>query len=248
MNGRLWWILACIAIQVGWISPRPATAQQPTGVQEPVAGQVPLFTQVPLATQTQEPAPTPKKLGGQIFISAGGAFLPGPLPNTMNPNNGHAGFSLGFGADLPILRDPLFGNTLLGELALNYGQFSDSNLTVNQMNGYLSQPTLPPNIIPYSKVTVNELAIVGAPKYRIELGRLRPWIIPIGMEFLFGTPNPTGSEAVLNVGIPFGAGLDYMLTPSVSVGLDWRYNLNLSPSAISFGSFMTYGAYVGYNF
>ena len=106
---------------------------------------------------------------------------------------------------------------MLGEIALNYGQFSNS----------------------YE--TVNELALIGAPKYRIELGRLRPWIIPVGMEFLWGANG-------VNVGIPFGAGLDYMLTQTWSVGLDWRYNLNLSPGAYSFGSFMTYGAYVGFNF
>jgi hypothetical protein len=44
-------------------------------------------------------------------------------------------------------------------------------------------------------------------------------VIPVGMEFLLGSP---ANATVLNVGIPFGAGLDYMLTPTVSVGLDWR--------------------------
>jgi hypothetical protein len=219
MKERLWWALACLAIQVGWISPHPAAAQQPMAAQGPVAGQEPLFPQAPLATQTQEPVPAPQKLGGQFFFSAGGSYFPGATPYG---NKGQAGFSLGFGADLPIVRDPLFGNTWLGELAFNFGQFSGSNDN-------------------YYNFTSNELAIIGAPKYRIELGRLRPWIIPVGMEFLVGYYG-------VNVGIPFGAGIDYMLTPTVSVGLDWRYNLNLSPSSINFGSFMTYGAYVGFNF
>lgn len=234
MRERLWWALACLAVQVGWISPHPAAAQQPMAAPEPVAGQEPLFPQVPLATQTQELAPAPKKWGGQFFFSAGGAFLPGGnglfTDNQGERQSGHAGFSLGVGADLPIVKDPLFGNTWLGELALNFGQFTDTN-----------------------NFTVSELALVGAPKYRIELGRLRPWIIPVGMEFLVGGreslagSNPYGGS-VLNVGIPFGAGIDYMLTQSWSVGLDWRYNLNLSPSSINFGSFMTYGAYLGFNF
>lgn len=188
--------------------------------QEPGAGQEPLFT------QTQEPAPAPNKWGGQFFFSAGGASLPSNnhlfTEYSGSGQNWSAGFSLTFGADLPIVKDPLFGNTLLGELALNYGQFSNS----------------------YE--TVNELALIGAPKYRIELGRLRPWIIPVGMEFLLASGAYRGNG--VNVGIPFGAGLDYMLTQSVSIGLDWRYNLNLSPSAINFGSFMTYGAYLGFNF
>lgn len=199
-----------------------------------MAGQEPLFPQERLATQTQEPAPAPKKWGGQFFFSAGGAFLPGGnglfIDNQGSRQSSHSGFSLAFGADLPIVKDPLFGNTWLGELALNFGQFTDSN-----------------------NWTVNELALIGAPKYRIELGKLRPWIIPVGMEFLVGRgeslvgSRPYGGSD-LNMGIPFGAGLDYMLTHSVSIGLDWRYNLNLSPSAINFGSFMTYGAYLGFNF
>lgn len=229
MKQGLWWVLACFAIQGGWITPRPAAAQQPMATpqpmaapqpmtaQEPVAGLEPLFPQAPLATQTQGPAPAPKKWGGQFFFSAGGAFFPG---TSSSGNSGYSGFSLGFGADLPIAKDPLFGNTLLGELALNFGQFSYSSY------GY--------------QYTFNELALIAAPKYRVELGKLRPWIIPVGMAFFLSNG--------VNVGIPFGVGLDYMLTQTWSVGLDWRYNLNLSPSSINFGDFMTYGAYLGFNF
>lgn len=97
-------------------------------------------------------------------------------------------------------------------------------------------------------MSVSQLAIVGAPKYRIEsMGRIRPWVIPAGMAF-FVHILPTNDSTYLDVGLHFGTGIDYLLTDDVSIGLDARYNLNLNRTNSPAGDFFTTGAYLGFNF
>jgi len=137
------------------------------------------------------------------------------------------------------MKDSWFDNTILGEVLIDYGQFSDQTV-VQATSVIVGAPTL-------SDVTVNQLAIVGAPKYRIEMGQLRPWIIPVGMAFFVNSP-PTNDTTYLDLGLHFGLGVDYLLTEDISIGIDWRYNLNFNFTNSSSGDFMTTGLYVGFNF
>jgi opacity protein-like surface antigen len=197
----------------------------------------------------QESVPVSGKLGGQLFFRGGAAFLTGGgrggevFTDAAGfgglTNDETVGFSAGFGLDIPLMKDPWFGNTILGEVLLDYGQFSRKRVwqTTSLLAG---TPTL-------SDVTVNQLAIVGAPKYRIDMGQLRPWVIPVGMAFLVNSP-PTNDTTYLDLGLHFGVGVDYLLTEDISIGIDWRYNLNFNFTNSSSGDFMTTGLYVGFNF
>lgn len=139
--------------------------------------------------------------------------------------------------DLPLFKDPWFSNTVLGEVLLDYVQFSRKEV-VQTTSALLGTPRI-------SKVTVNALAIVGAPKYRIEMGRLRPWIIPVGLDILTVSP-PNNNAEHLGVGIHLGAGIEYRIIKPISVGLDVRFNRTISAQQPQ--EFISTGAYIGFNF
>ncbi|OWK45322.1 hypothetical protein FRUB_01653 [Fimbriiglobus ruber] len=64
------------------------------------------------------------------------------------------------------------------------------------------------------------------------------------MAMLVNSP-PTNNTTYLDIGIQFGAGVDYRLTRELNLGLDCRYIYNLvRPGA----SWLTTGAYIGFNF
>ena len=196
-------------------------------------------------TSPQEAA-APSQLGAQVFFRFGGGFLTsGSRGNgdftdaraANGSNDGTSGFAMGFGFNLPLMKDPLYANTILGEVLIDYAQFSNKRV-VPVTTSLFGKPTL-------NEVRVNQLAIVGAPKYQIEgLGKLRPWIIPIGMAFLVNSP-PSDNTSYLDVGLHFGVGANYRLTKSLSLGVDCRYNHNLTREG---GSWLTTGTYLGFDF
>ena len=51
--------------------------------------------------------------------------------------------------------------------------------------------------------------------------------------------------ALRDVGLHFGVGADYRLTESLSLGMDCRYNYNLTREG---GSWLTTGVYLGFDF
>jgi len=73
-------------------------------------------------------------------------------------------------------------------------------------------------------VTVNQLRVSAAPKLRfMEGSKLRPWIIPLGLDFNIISP-PSDAVTVLNTGMQFGAGADYEILPGIYAGVDGRYH------------------------
>ena len=208
----------------------------------------PLAESSPLATLcgAVSPASAPSQLGAQVFFRFGAGFLTsGSRGNgdyidaraANGANDGTSGLALGFGFNLPLMKDPVFHNTLLGEVLIDYAQFSNKTV-VPVTSALFGQPFL-------NEVRVNQLAIVGAPKYRFDsFGKLRPWVIPVGMAFLVNSP-PSDNSSYLDVGLHFGVGADYRLTESLSLGVDCRYNLNLTREG---GSWLTPAVYLGFDF
>jgi hypothetical protein len=225
-------------------SPVGTLAAGTAGHVAPTAAPVVTSSADVLCQATEPPA---RKLGGQIFFRGGGSYLTqgtrgnevftDTLGATGRLNNGRAGYSFGFGFHLPLLKDPLFGNTLNGEVLMDYSRFSN-NQVILPTSALLGAPRV-------DTVPVTQFVVAGAPKYQIDgLGRLRPWLIPAGMAMLVNSP-PTDRATYLDLGIPFGVGVDYKLTESISLGVDCRYIYNLMrPTA----SWLTYGGYVGFNF
>ena len=189
------------------------------------------------------------ELGGQVFFRGGFASLVGgdrggevftdTLGATGRTNDKKGKFSLGFGIDHLLFKDPWFGNSVLAEIMLDYAQISREKVV--QTTGALLGQT---NI---SRVTVSELAVVAAAKYRIEMGQLRPWIIPFGLEFQVISP-PSDDSTYLDYGLSFGAGIDYMITKEISIGLDLRYHWSAETTNAGAVSFLTGGLYLGLNF
>ncbi len=70
------------------------------------------------------------------------------------------------------------------------------------------------------------LSVSASPKLKFREGhKLRPWIIPVGMEFNVISP-PTDSTNYLDFGAVFAGGIDYMIMPGITLGIDARYHLS----------------------
>jgi len=174
--------------------------------------------------------------GGEVFTDALGLG---------GENDDSDGFNVGASLDVPLLTDP-WGNTLLGDISLDYHQFSHKR--VLQVTDVITDALgVTPEPFNESKITINEMTIDVAPKYRFDsLGKFRPWVIPAGLAFLVSSP-PSDDTTYLDVGMHFGAGAEYMLTDWLSVGADARYTVGFGAASAENDVFTT-GGYLGLNF
>lgn len=194
--------------------------------------------------------------GGQVFYKYGTANLKDDRGGQaftdtyglLGENDDDSGTVIGAGLDITLAK--LFGNTLLGEVMVEYARFSDKN--VLQTASVLAEEALEDNgaggTVGYvtSTVNVSELNVVIAPKYRFELGKLRPWIIPVGLAFMVNSP-PSNDTNYLDTGLHYGAGVEYMLTDLLSLGVDYR-NTTASGDPGFKATYNSLGIYVGINF
>jgi opacity protein-like surface antigen len=152
-------------------------------------------------------------------------------------NNDKSGHGLGAGLDLSLMQCPLFANnSVAGEIFVDYNRFS-KKIVPNAIN-VVVQNGLPQT----APISVSELAVVVAPKYRIGgLGKLRPWIIPIGLAFMVNNP-PSNTTSYLDIGYQVGAGTEYELVKQLSVGVDYRYTVGSGDPGlkVKYGSIGTY--------
>ena len=197
-------------------------------------------------------------LGGQVFYKYGTASLKdnrGEQAFTdtyglSGKNDDDSGNAIGAGLDVPLTK--LFGNTLLGEVMVDYARFSDKK--VLQTASVLKDEANPDGgpddedgtFFETSNVTVSELNVVVAPKLRFELGKIRPWIIPAGLAFMVNSP-PSNDTTYLDTGYHYGAGVEYMLNELLSLGVDYRNTIASGDPGIK-ATYSTFGAYVGINF
>ena len=187
------------------------------------------------------------QLGGQVFYKFGVSALKDDrggevFTDAMNAtgagtNDDDSGRVIAAGLDIPLTK--LFANTLLGEVMVEYAKFSDKEvLQTASALGVKSVTT--------SAVTVSELIVVVAPKYRFELGKLRPWIIPAGLAFMVNSP-PSDDTTYLDTGFHYGIGVEYMVHPALSVGADYRNTIASGDPGIK-ASYSSFGVYIGINF
>ncbi len=70
------------------------------------------------------------------------------------------------------------------------------------------------------------LTVSAAPKLKFnEGGKLRPWLIPAGLDLNVISP-PSDSSNYLDIGVQFAGGVDYEVLPGITVGADFRYHLS----------------------
>ncbi len=194
------------------------------------------------------------QLGGQVFYKYGTAKLKDDRGGQvftdtlglMGRNDGDSGSAIAAGLDVPLAK--IFGHTLLGEVAFEYSRFSDK--TVLQPASVLvdeaTNPSEDGTSYSSSSINITELNVVFAPKYRFELGKLRPWIIPVGLAFLVNSP-PSNDATYLDTGYHYGAGVEYMMTEKLSLGVDYRNTIASGDPGFK-ATYSSFGVYVGINF
>lgn len=193
-------------------------------------------------------------LGGQVFYKYGTASLKDhrggqaftDTYGLLGQNDDDSGTAIGAGLDVPLAK--LFGNTLLGEVMVDYAKFSDKKVlqTASVLKDEAVNAAEDGSLYETSTVTVSELNVVVAPKYRFEFGKIRPWIIPVGLAFMVNSP-PSNDTTYLDTGFHYGLGVEYMLTDLLSIGADYRNTIASGDPNIK-ATYSTLGIYVGINF
>lgn len=170
--------------------------------------------------------------GGQVFTDTNGA--------NGTRNDGDSGTSLGAGLDLAMIRN-LGPGSLLGQIAVTYTKYSDK--LVRQTTSALLGGTATSN------VAISTLEVAISPKYRFESvleGKLRPWIIPVGLAFLVNSP-PSNDSTYLDLGLQMAAGAEYKIIDELSLGVDFRHTF--AHKDVNFnGSYSAWDLYAGINF
>lgn len=154
------------------------------------------------------------------------------------PKNDTTGWNVGAVIGVKLLRDPFLDNPIMGEVSLDFSRITGNTKFALGKSGNQS----------LFRVSVT-------PKYRFDnlgqlspsLGRIRPWITPIGLSFLVNSP-PSESASYLTVGGTTGAGIEYLLHDRLSVGLGLTYNFYDKTSNRISTNHLTVGPYVGINY
>lgn len=173
-------------------------------------------------------------LGGQVSFRGGYTHLDSRNSELFTGHRtGEDGWMAGGALDVPLLKDPWFNNSLLGQIAMD---FSGINGRTNRTLGGTGE----------GRQSIFKIAV--SPKYQIDtLGDIRPWIIPIGLSFLVNSP-ASESVAFLTVGGTTGAGVEYVIANRFSLGLALSYNFySQSQNRINTNHF-SIGPYLGINY
>jgi opacity protein-like surface antigen len=209
-----------------------------------IMGAVVLVAGVILGILCQEAAA--EEYTKQFLLRGGGAFLTNPRSNEIfTDTNGALGRqndnTVGYYiyAGIQVKGPKLWGGTLFGESGMEYKRFNSE--TVLQAAPFLAGTTQ------IKKVPISMLTVNFSPKYMYDTGgKWRPWVIPIGLGFHVISP-PSNSVSYLDIGLHWGAGIEYAMTDRFVLGLDGRFHL-LSGQTGTVNNFATVGPYVGINF
>jgi hypothetical protein len=188
-------------------------------------------------------------VGNQVFFRGGGAFMTSDRAGELftdvggatGRNDGKNGYYVGAGLDLVLSKDVwgMMSKTwALGEIGVEFKRLHSRTVT-NSSTVFLGNPP--------STEQITMLTVDVAPKIKfLEGSRLRPWIIPVGLDFHVISP-PSNGTTVLDIGVQFGAGLEYHLFRAFHLGLDGRFHLATNQTQTT-NNFGTVGAYVGISF
>jgi len=214
--------------------------------------------------QSQPPAAQGGATGNQVFFRGGGAFATSDRSNETftdtfgfsGLNSGDTGYYVGAGLDLVLSKDVwgmMSNTTVLGEVGVEFRRFNSKNVTQAvpstcslAFTGSGTTPN-PCPVVTNTKVQITMLNVSIAPKIKFfEGSRLRPWIIPIGLDFIVISP-PSNDTTYLDLGVQFAAGLEYRIYKAFHLGLDGRFHLasNQTDTTNNVG---TVGSYVGIEF
>jgi len=205
-----------------------------------------------LAVCGVSPASAEEGTGNQVFYRGGFVAMSSSrgnefftdcglgAPNTCGQNNSTTGWYAGAGLDLVMSKNAWGGmdkTWVVGEIGLQFNRFNSQ-----VVNGGVSAATATP-----AKTQLTSVTIDVAPKIKfMEGSAFRPWIIPVGLDIMVISP-PSNQTQYLDVGVQFGAGVEYELWRAFKLGVEARYHLmaNMTNTNNSYGQI---GPYVGISF
>ena len=173
--------------------------------------------------------------GNMVFFRGGGAFGSERSNEAFTDafgaggkNDGQNGYYVGAGLDLVLTKNlwgMMSGTWALGEIGVEYKKFNSKKVTV-------AAPFLTNNASPglganevSNTVEITMLTVSISPKIMfMEGSRLRPWIIPVGLDFHVISP-PSNNTTVLDIGGQVAVGAQYRVWKAFHVGVDGRYHL-----------------------
>lgn len=200
----------------------------------------------------------PKVSGNMVFFRGGFMGLSENRGNSvftdlynvggLGPNNNDSGWYAGAGFDFLLSRDTwgiLPGTWALAELGVEFSSVDSKNavLAVPTTAATLVNGTLTPVI---GNQQMLQMTVSAGPKLKfLEGSKLRPWIMPVALDFRVISP-PSETSNYLDIGAQFAAGADYELIPGIKIGADFRYHLaagltNPDYSAAQRAAFATLG-------
>lgn len=193
--------------------------------------------------------------GGYMHLDSNRAnelFTDARNPLGAGLNDSHNGWYIGASLDMLLTRDAWgMGNNVAvsGEIGIQFNRIS-SQVVTNTDNLGVRVPTTDLGVVSTTpslqQLTMATISI--APKIRfMQSSRLSPWIIPAGLDLHVFSPPSNGTQ-YLDVGVQFGAGVDYVVWKAINVGLDARYHLAANMTNSTTNSYMQVGPYVGISF
>ena len=196
--------------------------------------------------------------GNMVTFRGGGAFASSNRANEVftdvfgagGNNKGDTGYYVGAGLDL-VLSKNLWGmmpNTwALGEIGVEFKRFNSKNVAVAVPATCAKAGVGTCTGATPGKVQITMLTIDISPKIMfMEGSRLRPWIIPIGLDFHVISP-PSNDTTVLDIGGQIAVGAQYRIWKAFHLGVDGRFHLATGQTDTT-NNFGTVGGYVGISF
>ncbi len=160
-------------------------------------------------------------------------------------NDSSLGSYVGAGLDLGMHKNFLGvkGMSLVGELGIELKRF-DSQTVTQAVPSTCAAAGITNCSIRNSTVAVTMLTVDVAPKLKFREGeKLRPWVIPLGVDFHVISP-PSNATTYLDMGLQWGAGVEYNIWGPLNVGIDTRYHLAANMTQTT-NNYYTAGAYLG---
>jgi hypothetical protein len=199
-----------------------------------------------------------QETGNMVFFRGGWAGLTNDRSNEVftdvfefsGSNNGDSGYYVGAGLDLVLTRnvwDLLPGTWVLGEIGVEFKRFNSKKVTQAVPTTCAVAGVGTCSVETNKKVKITMLTVNVAPKIMfMEGSRIRPWIIPAGLDFHVISP-PSNDTTVLDIGVQFAVGAQVRVWKALHLGVDGRFHLATGQTDTT-NNFGTAGAYFGIAF
>jgi len=208
-----------------------------------------------------QPSSQGGETGNMVFFRGGGAWATSDRSNETftdvfgfsGKNSGDSGYYVGAGLDLVLSKnmwDMMDDTWVLGEIGVEFKRFDSKTVQVavpTTCDFATGGAACTGKRGKKEKVQITMLTVSVAPKIMfLEGSRLRPWIMPFGLDFHVISP-PSNDTTVLDIGAQFAVGAQYRLWKAIHLGVDGRYHVTSDQTDTS-NSFGTAGAYLGIAF